>query len=94
MSHVSGGPFSDKTNSLSPPGRLDGRSYETVFIHFSSVLIRPARPGSGGHFSGIHSQTRPLFTRGIIQRMATACLWCRIAHKERFRCLLGEMVTN
>lgn len=26
--------------------------------------------------------------------MAAACLWCQIAHKEWFCCLLGEMVTN
>lgn len=42
----------------------------------------------------IRSQFPPLFTRAIIQPMVAACLWCQIAHKEWFRCLLGEMVTN
>lgn len=75
---------------------LDWWSYGTVLIHLSSVLIHTvwASSGGGSHLSGIGSQTPPLFTRGIIQHMAAACLWCQIAHKEWFCCLLGEMVTN
>lgn len=46
------------------------------------------------HFSSIQSQTVPLFTRGIIQHMATVCLWCQVAHKEWLHCLLREMVAN
>lgn len=74
---------------------LDWWSCIMVFRPFSSVLIYTHCLDSGdSHFSSVQSQTLLLFTRGIIQHMATVCLWCQIAHKEWLHCLLGEMVAN
>lgn len=92
--HVSRGLLSDKANSLSSLKSwlmiIWDSSHSPQFCFISQYGQAP----ESGHLSRIGSQTPSLFTRGIIQHMAAACLWCRIAHKEWFRCLLGEMVTN
>lgn len=74
---------------------LDWWSCVMIFLTFSSVLICTlCLESSDSYFSSIQSPTLTLFTRGIIQHMATVCLWCQIAHKEWLHCLLREMVAN
>lgn len=74
---------------------LDWWSCLIVSLPFNSVLIYTLCLDSGdSNFSSVHSQTLPLFTRGIIQHMATVCHRCQIAHKEWLHSLLGEMAAN